>query len=101
MPRALAGEWATEADTIASAAAVPGGGCHARLLAVALQRQVSASRGQILPKLYDPLAAGVRALVADLPCAPPPKGPKPGKGPPKPHGHGHGGDQGDQGGGGG
>lgn len=106
LPQALAGTWATQASTIATAAA-SGNGCRARRLAGSLRTEVISAGGRVPARLREPLLASVNSLANRITCtppqtvgpAPPPKGsPKPGPKPRKPHehrGHGHGGHEGD------
>ena len=108
LPRPLAGAWATQASTIADAAAAHDG-CRARRLAGSLRTQVieAEASGKVPPRLRVPLLESVNSLADRFACVVPPvtvtTTPSP---PPKPkekHGHGHhdhhgpgGGDQGNE-----
>lgn len=106
LPQPLAGSWATQASTIAAAAA-SGNGCRARRLAGSLRTEVISAGGRVPARLRGPLLASVNSLANRITCtppqkvgpAPPPKGPpQPGHKSPKPHrhdDHGHGGHEGD------
>jgi hypothetical protein len=102
LPRALAGVWATQASTIATAAA-SGNGCRARRLANSLRTEVISAGARVPQRLRNPLLETVNSLANRITCTPPPpvtpsppKGPpKPGKGPRKHDHHGHGGQEGD------
>jgi hypothetical protein len=103
LPPVLAHAWATQAATVAAAAAT-GNSCRARRLANSLRTEVISAGGRVPARLQDPLLEAVNSLADRITCVPPvmpspPQGPpKPGKGPkPKPpkhddHGHGPGGD---------
>jgi hypothetical protein len=99
LPRALAGVWATQASTIATAAA-SGNGCRARQLANSLRTEVMSAGGRVPRRLRTPLLESVKSLADRITCTPPvqvapPKSPpKPGDKPPPKHkheDHGHGG----------
>jgi len=103
LPRALAGVWATQASTIASAAA-SGNGCRARRLANSLRTEVISAGGRVPERLRNPLLETVNSLANRITCTPPqkvapPQGPsKPGPKPPHEHkhrGHGQGGQEGE------
>jgi hypothetical protein len=105
VPRALAQGWEDRAEAIAAAASA-GNDCHARQLAVSLQRDVYQAQHQVPLRLRGPLLTSVNALADRISCTPvatnptPPKKPQPpdkGPKPPKKHGH-HGHDRGDDGG---
>ena len=102
VPRQLAQEWATQASTIAAAAAA-GNSCRARRLAGSLRSDVISADGRVPGRLRIPLLRSVNSLADRITCTPPPTtvpvtpapppGPKPK--PPKHDDHGH--DHGDHG----
>jgi hypothetical protein len=105
LPRALAGAWATQASTIAAAAA-GGNSCRARRLANSLRTEIISAGGKVPERLRNPLLESVNSLANRITCTPPaqevtpapPKGPpQPGKKPkpPKRDDRGHGGHEGD------
>jgi hypothetical protein len=105
LPRALAQQWAAQADRIAAAASA-GQGCQAKALAGSLRDEVLQAGSQVPSRLSAPLLAGVNSLADRIVCSPPPQTvtTTPAKPPKKPphdhHDHGHhgqGGDNGNQG----
>ena len=98
LPRALAGVWATQASTVATAAA-NGNGCRARHLANSLRTEVMSARGRVPQRLRTPLLETVKSLANRITCTPPvqpkvPSGPGEQAKPPKHHDHGNGNDNG-------
>ncbi len=71
LPRALARDWAQEANAIAAALAA-NNGCEAQSSVVALQQQVVAAVNahRIPRRLLEPLSSGVNDLAARIVCSP-------------------------------
>jgi len=80
LERTLASDLAARSDAVADAL-VAGDSCRAATLADELQRKTieAINRGQVAPRLLEPLSASVNDLVSRVHCIPPP---------PKEHGHG-------------
>ena len=94
LPRALAQDWARQADAVA--AALPAGdGCLAQERAVALRTAVLEHEGRVGHRFQEPLTSAVNGLAERITCTPPapPTPPEP-----QPPGHGHGKDHGKHGG---
>jgi hypothetical protein len=90
LPRALAHDWARQANAVAAALAA-GDGCTAHARASALQQDVVAAvNAHRVPRRFlEPLTSGVNELAARTACVPPPVVSKPAPPPRPPHGHDH------------
>jgi hypothetical protein len=72
VPRALAGQWAAQASTIAAAAAA-GDSCRAHRLAGSLRTEVIAAGGRVPARLGRPLLQAVNSLADRIVCVIPPR----------------------------
>ena len=70
LPRALARQWAQEADAVASAAAA-GHGCKAQQLASSLRDAVIGAEARVPARLRDTLVGSVNELADRISCTPP------------------------------
>jgi hypothetical protein len=90
LPRALAHEWARQADAVAAALA-SGDGCLAQQRATALRAAVLEAEQRVGARFREPLTSAVNDLVDRIVCTPPAAPPAPAApAPPAPAQHGHG-----------
>jgi hypothetical protein len=89
LPRAVATELRSRADSVAAALAA-GDGCTAQARARALQAafRTAVNGRRVPPRFQESLSSAVNDLAARITCVPPPA-PAPAPVDAKPHGHGH------------